>query len=26
VYLDIEVIVIANWRSDSEALRELGYE
>jgi GTPase len=26
VYLDIEVVVIANWRSDSEALRELGYE
>jgi GTPase len=26
VYLDLEVIVIANWRSDTEALRELGYE
>ncbi len=26
VYLGLEVIIIANWRSDQEALRELGYE
>ncbi len=26
VYLDLEVIVIPDWKSDPEALRELGYE
>ncbi|MFN3266656.1 MAG: GTPase Era [Deinococcales bacterium] len=26
VYLQLEVIVMAGWRSDNEALRELGYE
>ncbi len=26
VYLDLEVSVMTNWRSDTEALRELGYE
>jgi GTPase len=26
VYLELEVIVMSGWRSDTEALRELGYE
>ena len=26
VYLQLEVIVMSGWRSDTEALRELGYE